>query len=166
MNTDNIVLIGFMGTGKSTIAKKLSDRLGWRYVDSDQYIEAVEGTSIAEIFELKGEAYFRQLESKAIREIMQQKQQVVSTGGGAVLALENIQHMVRNGTVVKLIADPQIIINRVSRDRNRPLLKDDVKETVYRLLEQRKHVYDFAHLQIDTSTLSIDDIVGGIIKQL
>lgn len=164
--TNNVVLIGFMGTGKSTIARKLADRLGWAIMDSDQWIEASEGMSISKIFKIKGEAYFRQLESEAIQQIMKQKKQVIATGGGIVMVEGNQKCMMDNGLVVTLKADAKTIINRVSRDRNRPLLKGNVRGKVHQLLSERKNAYDFAHIQIDTSFSSIDDIVEQIIKHM
>jgi shikimate kinase len=166
MKIHNVVLVGFMGTGKSTIGKYLADQLGWIHIDTDQRIETDEAVSIAEIFNLQGESYFREIESRVIREIMGQQGQVISTGGGAVLAEANRQQMLDNSLVVALTADEQTIINRVSRDRNRPLLQGDVRQKVSQLLEQREHAYDFAHMQIDTSNLSIEAVIQTIKEEI
>lgn len=166
MKVKNIVLVGFMGTGKSTIARKLADRLGWNIIDTDQLVEKAEALSISEIFKSNGENYFRKVESKVIHEVMQRKKQVIATGGGAVLSDENRDIMLNNGLVVALKSDVKTIIERVSRDRNRPLLKGDVRKNVYELVEKRKHAYDFAHLQIDTSSSSMDEVLEEIIAYM
>jgi len=162
---NNIVLIGFMGTGKSTVSRVLAERLGWQSIDTDAEIERQEGRKIAEMFAADGEAYFRNIETRVIAEVMSGKEQVVSTGGGAVLAEPNRQAMLAGGCVVALTADPDVIIERVRRDEKRPLLQGDVSERVHTLLANRRTAYDFADIKIDTSQLTVEAIVGIILEQ-
>ncbi|BFT73222.1 shikimate kinase [Paenibacillus sp. P36] len=165
MTTSNLVLVGFMGTGKSTVGKKLAERLGWQFQDSDAVLEDEQQTSIADLFRQYGEVHFRTLESKTLESLLAQRGQIVATGGGAVLAEENRACMLRNGFVVALKASPETIIHRVSADINRPLLQGNLEERVHTLLEQRKSAYDFAHVMIDTTELTTDQIVDLIIQQ-
>lgn len=157
------MLVGFMGTGKSTIARKLAEKIGWTLVDTDQWIEAAEGMSIAQMFKEKGERYFREAEVAAISDILQGSHQVIASGGGAVLSAKNREAMLEHALVIALKADERTIVQRVSRDQNRPLLKGNVRQNVAKLLEERKHAYDFAHVQIDTSRSTIDETVAQII---
>jgi shikimate kinase len=162
----NVILVGFMGTGKSTIGKLLAGRLGWSFADLDEYIEKEQKTAIRDLFRVHGEPHFRALESKALRKLLEKKKKVLASGGGAVLAEENRVCMLEHGLVIALTAAPDCIIGRVSRDQNRPLLEGDLQERVHTLLEQRKHAYEFAHLTIDTTDLSAVQIVDQIIKSL
>jgi shikimate kinase len=166
VGTRNVILVGFMGTGKSTVGKLLAGRLGWSFADMDEYIEKEQKTAIRDLFRVHGEPYFRALESKVLSKLVEKKKKVVATGGGAVLAEENRECMLQNGLVIALTADPDCIIRRVSRDQNRPLLEGNLQERVHTLLEQRKHVYEFAHLTIDTTDLSTVQIVDQIIKNI
>lgn len=159
----NIILVGFMGTGKSTVGVMLAEMLGFSFIDTDAQVVKKAGCSIPEIFAEHGEVYFRQIEHEVIAGVLQGKGQVISTGGGAVLREDNRQAMLGNGQVIALTADMDIIVERVRQDRNRPLLQGDVEERVSQLLEQRKHAYDFADLMIDTTELTVDTIVGIIL---
>lgn len=166
MKHDNIVLVGFMGTGKTTVSQALVAELqGWTAVDTDLFIERQEGMAIPEIFARRGETYFRQAESRVIAEVMQHTRQVVATGGGAVLAEANRKWMTRNGFVVALTAAAETIIERVRRDENRPLLHGDVAERVHKLLQQRKNAYDFADIKIDTTGLTVEQVVRLILRE-
>jgi shikimate kinase len=160
----NIILIGFMGTGKSSVGKALAERLNWQFVDTDQRIEKQQGMTISEMFRDLGEPAFRQVESETIDKVLQHSAQVIATGGGAVLAERNRQSMKKDGFVVALTAAAEIIIERVKRDESRPLVQGDVTERVHTLLETRKHAYDFADLVIDTSKVTIDDVTRQIIS--
>jgi shikimate kinase len=150
-----IVLVGFMGTGKSTVSRLLSERLGRRRIDLDDEIERSEGRLIADIFTEVGESGFRAVESRVLESIMRTPEAaVVSTGGGAVLAEANRMTMQTFGWVVALTAAAEQIIARVSSDASRPLLAGDVQGRVRTLLEQRKDAYDFADLTVDTTRLT------------
>lgn len=141
MTDKNIVLIGFMGTGKSSVGKILAKRLKRHWVDVDQRIEETAKRKISEIFEKDGEAYFRDLEKQAIRQITSGHNLVITTGGGAVLDPENRQALKKNGFLITLSATPETIFKRVSQSRHRPLLKGDLMTEIRRLLAQREPFY-------------------------
>jgi len=163
MKVRNVILVGFMGTGKSTVAAELAGRLGWSWVDLDAEIERHEGCTIAELFDRRGEAYFRRAETEALkRELAGRSGRVIATGGGAVLAEHNRRTMLENGLVVALTATPETIVRRVKGDPSRPLLRGDVEQRVRELLEKRKHAYDFAHVRIDTTDRTVSDIAAQI----
>lgn len=162
----NVILVGFMGTGKTTVGRALAARLGWRFIDTDSFIEEQEGMSVAEIFAQKGEAYFRQTETRALMQILKRSGQVVATGGGAVLAEENRAMMLQGGLVAALQASPATIIGRVREDKSRPLLAGDVEERVHRLLEARRTAYDFAPVQLATDGISVDQLVERLAERL
>ncbi|SEB43623.1 shikimate kinase [Paenibacillus sp. GP183] len=164
MRRRNVILVGFMGTGKSTVGKLLAKRLGWTFIDMDERIEKEQRMPIRELFRIHGESYFRDLETKALSAQLDADQQIVATGGGAVLAEENRSCMLDNGWVIALTANPDTIISRVSRDQNRPLLQGNLQERVNTLLEERKHAYEFAHVTIDTTHLNTDQIVDLILQ--
>jgi shikimate kinase len=161
----NIILVGFMGTGKTTIGRSLAGKMGWTFVDTDARIEDEQGAAVSRLFELQGEAQFRRIETETLTKVLMDKQQVIATGGGAVLAQGNCRAMLDNGFVVALTADYTTIISRVSKDEARPLLKGDVNQRVSLLLEQRKSAYDFADLMMDTSKTSIELIVETILNK-
>lgn len=162
MNKQNIVLVGFMGTGKTTIGEALAARFGWRAVDSDQWIEKQAGITVKEIFDTLGEARFRQLETEALTQILQREQQIVMTGGGAPIKKENQEAMLQGGEVICLNATVSEIIERLRQDESRPLLQGNLEERVQTLMEQRKDVYRFAPIQIDTTNKSVETIVTEI----
>ncbi|WP_274361592.1 shikimate kinase [Paenibacillus thermotolerans] len=159
----NIALIGFMGTGKTTVGQALAERLRWTFVDTDETIKGKENRSIADIFAQDGEPYFREAETSAIREIMMGKRQIISTGGGAVLREENRRLLNAGAYIVALKAPAETIIARLRKDTERPLLAGDREANVRRLLEDRKNAYDFADLAIDTSEANIRQTVDKII---
>ncbi|WP_169083197.1 shikimate kinase [Paenibacillus sp. PL91] len=161
-----LVLIGFMGTGKSTVSKLLAEKLGWKRVDGDEEIERLENRLISDIFAADGEAGFRVIETNVLETILaSEESSVIATGGGAVLSEINRELMLSKGFVVALKASPEQIIARVKTDTARPLLQGDAEERVNLLLEQRKHAYDFAHLTIDTTNMSAEEVVAAILTQ-
>jgi shikimate kinase len=156
-----------MGTGKSSVASVLAERLGWSKIDLDACIEVAEGRTIPEVFADKGEPYFRKVETAMLRRELEGRTcQIVATGGGAVLAEENREIMLGNGLVVALTADAETIIGRVKDDPNRPLLRGNAEKSVPELLEKRRHAYDFAHVRIDTSDKTVEQIADAIIGRL
>jgi len=159
----NIILIGFMGTGKSTVGKAVATELDWGFIDTDEQVEALAGKSISELFAQDGEQHFRKLESQVLSDIAKREHLVVSTGGGAVLRQENRQAMLASGLVVALTADAETIIERVRLDTNRPLLAGDLPSKVQRLMKEREGAYDFATVKIDTSGLGVEEIVEIIL---
>ncbi|MFC0213170.1 shikimate kinase [Paenibacillus chartarius] len=166
MIRSNVVLVGFMGTGKSTVGTLAAARLGWSFVDSDAWIVQKSGMSIPELFAERGEAEFRRLETEAIRELLSGKGCVLATGGGAVLSAENRELMKEGGLVVALTASKEAIIERVQGDTNRPLLQGGVEERVTALLEARKGAYDFAEVKIDTERLSPEEVAERIVAAI
>lgn len=163
---NKLVLIGFMGTGKSTVSKLLSETLGWKRVDGDEEIEKNENKLISDIFAADGEAGFRLIETRVLARILDEDEPaVVATGGGAVLSAFNRELMLGKGFVVALKANPEQIIARVMADHARPLLQGDAEGKVHVLLEQRKHAYDFAHLTIDTTSMTAEEVVAAIMEQ-
>ena len=162
----NIILIGFMGTGKSTIGRNLSQTFGYPLIDTDDMIVEQQGRPIPEIFESDGEETFRDLETKVLQSLHQHSGHIISTGGGIIGRPENCALLRQLGYVVWLIAQPQAILERTARNSNRPLLNnDDPEATIRNLLEERTPLYrDTAHLGIETDNLSFDEVSTGIIE--
>ncbi|WP_340023045.1 shikimate kinase [Paenibacillus sp. FSL K6-1096] len=158
MNERNIILVGMMATGKSTVGAILAEELGYELIDLDAWIVEREGRSIAEIFADGGEQMFRKLESAALKEMLQGERRVISTGGGAVLAPGNAEMMLEHGYVVALTASEEVIIERVSGDENRPLLAGNAAERVRSIMEQRREAYRFAHCTVDTTGLNVAEV--------
>lgn len=155
-----------MGTGKSTVSRLLAEQLGCSRYDSDEVIEQTEG-KISKLFETYGEAGFRDIESKVLDSLLEAKgRSIIATGGGAVLREHNREAMLKHGFVVALTADAEHIIDRVKSDTARPLLQGDVAANVHRIMEQRKHAYDFAHLQLDTTSLTPQEAAEVILQAL
>ena len=161
----NIILFGFMGTGKTAIGKLLAEKLNMKYVDMDDIIEEKEKISITEIFATQGEPYFRKVESEVAKEIAEKQGLVVATGGGVVLNPENIKMLEKTGVGICLSASAETIYNRVKHETHRPLLqvKDPLKKIVD-LLKYRAPYYARVSHQIDTTAMSIPKIVERIIK--
>jgi shikimate kinase len=160
----NLILIGFMGTGKTTIGKRVAKSLGFRFVDTDTLIVRKAGKSIPEIFEKSGEEEFRKLETEVLRECAANSDQVISTGGGIVTRPENLEILESAGYVVWLEASPESIYERVRRNRNRPLLQvDDPRETIRDMLEQRIDLYRKARdLSVKTDGLTLEETSFGV----
>ena len=163
----NIVITGFMGTGKSVVAKELARKLKMEFIDMDQIIEEVQGMSIADIFTRYGEKYFRAQENKLVKELSQKENIVIATGGGTLLSSDNARILSQRGQIICLYADSQTIYNRVVRKNNRPLLKgENVSSEINRLLEERKKIYDNIKWKIDTTNLNIQEVTDKIIALL
>lgn len=161
----NIILIGFMGTGKTSSGKEVAEQLGMTFIDMDHVIEERQKRKISDIFETDGEAYFRKLEFDLAKELSAKDNQVIATGGGIVLNQENIKNFESSGTVISLSADPKIILERVAKETHRPLLEGDEKMTkILGILESRKELYGAISNQIDTSKLNIAEVSAKIIE--
>ncbi len=163
----NIIITGFMGTGKSVVAKQLAQKLKMEFIDMDKIIEENQGMSIADIFIRYGEDYFRQQENKLVKELSQRENIVIATGGGTLLSSENAEMLSQKGEIICLYADPAVIFNRVKRKNDRPLLRgENVLGNINKLLKERKKIYDNIKLKIDTSDLNIKEVVDRIIELL
>lgn len=161
----NIVLVGFMGTGKTTIAIELSHRLGMKYVSTDNLIEKRENRTINEIFTKSGEEYFRDIESAVIRDAACMDNLVIDTGGGAVLRDENVAYMKSSGILICLTADEDTIMERTKKYKHRPLLNvEDPKRKIRDLIAKRAPYYAKADYQIDTGALTVRQVVERIAK--
>ncbi len=164
----NIYLIGLMGSGKTTIGRALAKKLNLRFVDSDHEIEARTGATIPWIFEIEGEASFRQREAEVIRELTQSEGIVLATGGGAILNAESRERLKSTGTVIWLRASIGSILARTSHDRNRPLLQTaDPRQKLEQLSAQREPLYrEVAHMTVDTGRPHLNSLVQSIMQQL
>ncbi|WP_342439754.1 shikimate kinase [Paenibacillus sp. FSL L8-0436] len=159
----NIILVGMMATGKSTVGAMLAEELGFELVDLDHVIIESEGRSIADIFADGGEAYFRKVETAVLQRMLEGEGRIISTGGGAALAPGNAEMMLEKGLVVALTATEEVILSRVSGDQNRPLLAGNAQERVRTIMEQRREAYRFAHCTVDTSELSAAEVSQHIL---
>ncbi len=165
----NIVLIGFRGTGKSTVGKLLAKRLERDFIDSDKHIESSTGKTIKSIFQDDGEEGFRKIEADTIAELSKADNKVISAGGGAVLKEDNVRNLKDNGFLVLLEATPEIIHNRIAQDKKttqqRPSLTDKKPlDEIKHLIAQREHAYkNAADYTISTSYVSCEYIVNEII---
>jgi shikimate kinase len=163
----NIVLIGFMGTGKSTVGQLLAQQLGLEFIDADVRIESEQGRTIAQIFKLEGEACFRHLEAQLAVKLAANDRQVISTGGGFVLYPPNINVFKPSGVIVALTATPEVIYERVKNERHRPLLAvPDPLARINALLLERSPYYQNADLVLDTSFKKPVELVAEIRKEL
>lgn len=163
----NIVLVGFMGTGKTSVGKVLGQRLKRPVMDIDRMIEEREGRKIAEIFEKEGEVHFRALEKEAVREAAASQGAVLTTGGGAVVDPENLARLKETGILVCLAASAETIYSRVKNSKHRPLLKEgDVLGEIKRLLEARAPFYAQADYTLQTDGQSPVYVAKVILKKL
>lgn len=165
--TQNIILTGFMGTGKSSVGRHLAAHLHYAFRDLDSLIVQREGSSINTIFAELGEGYFRQVESSVLRDVLRQSAQVVSTGGGAVILAENRDLMKKSGIVINLVASPETILLRLHSDEERPLLRDAKSlPQLEKLLKQRESFYAEADIRIDTEGKNVEDVARDILTFL
>ncbi len=163
----NIVLTGFMGTGKTEVGRELSRILGWKVIDVDEEIVRAKKMSINEIFGKFGEPVFRDIETEMIEEVSRNRNVIISTGGGAVLRQENVEILRRNGVVICLWAEPETILRRTSNNSERPLLQvDDPLARIRELLEYRRPFYEKADIMIDTEGKSPFNIAEEILERM
>ena len=167
-DTPNLILVGPMGAGKSTVGRRLAHALGLPFFDSDREIEARTGANIALIFELEGEAGFRARERNMIEELTVHPQFVLATGGGAILDPYNRRRMAAHGRVIYLRATVDQQLARTARDHSRPLLQtDDPRARLESLLAARDPLYrEIADLVIETDKRSVQSVVQEILRRL
>ena len=160
---DNLIITGFMGTGKTVVGQEIARRLGREFVDMDALVEAREGRTIANIFARQGEAHFRQLEAALCRELAARTGLVIATGGGALICDANREVLSASGPVVCLIASPDEILRRLEATKDRPLLDaPDRGVRIAALLAERADAYRRIPLQVDTTGLTLAQVVGQV----
>ena len=163
----NIVLVGFMGTGKSAVGRVIAQKLEFHFIDTDDVIEQTSKAKISDIFAEHGEDYFRDLESQAVKSVALMKNQVVATGGGVVLRSSNIDLLRTGGPIFCLNATPKAIWDRVRSSRSRPLLRGpEPLKKIETLLDKRAPYYALADHQIETTGVSVDRVADEIISYM
>ena len=162
---DNIILVGPMGAGKTTIGRQLAKKLSKEFYDSDHEIEKHTGADVSLIFELEGEEGFRKRESQLLKELVSNKNIVLSTGGGAVLDPENRKLLSDNGIIIYLKSTAEKLYRRIADDKRRPLIQtDDRLNKIKKILEEREPLYQsLANEIIETKELSIKQITQKIL---
>ncbi len=162
-----IFLIGMPGSGKSTIGKTLATKLAFAFVDLDVEIERKEGATIEAIFDLKGEAYFRQVEAQVLSEVAAQEgNYIIATGGGTPCHYNGLTFMQKVGITVFINVSIATLINRLKADTTRPLLKEGVEERIEKFYKERLTVYSKAQLIIDADSLTKEKLIERIIGEL
>jgi shikimate kinase len=162
-----IVLVGLMGAGKTSIGRRLAEKLGLSFVDADHEIEAAAGKSIADIFAEHGEAYFRDGERKVIARLMEQGEQVLATGGGAFMNTETRARIKAGGLSVWLKADLPLLMKRVMKRSDRPLLRTADPEAVMRkLIDERYPVYAEADVTVQSRDVQHQQMVNEVIRAI
>ena len=163
----SVVLIGLMGAGKTAVGRRLANRLDLPFIDADSEIEVAAGASISEIFAEHGEAYFRQGERKVIARLLENGPQVLATGGGAYMNPDTRANIKAHGLSVWLKADIKVLMKRVGRRDNRPLLAaGDPEKVMKRLMEERYPIYAEADVTVESRDVPHDVIVGAVIDAL
>jgi shikimate kinase len=166
LTPDRIVLVGFMGVGKSTIGRHLAEKLGWAFLDLDAWIQEQQGQPIAQIFAANGEAHFREQERIAAEHAQTLSRHVVAAGGGAFAQAETRAALQKGATTVWLRCDLDAVLGRIAADKatGRPLAAD--RERMRTLLAGREPHYRLADLIVDTTDTAPDDVAVRIVKEL
>src|SRR5258706_701747 len=163
----NIVLTGFMGTGKSVVGRHLATELHVPFVDVDQAITKKAGKPIKEIFAAEGESAFRKFENDVITELAAQDKTVIATGGGALLNDKNREALQKNGILICLTARIGTLLERLKDDLTRPLLSgENLEQKVERLMTERQSVYNLCPIQVDTEGKTIAEVADEIIQKV
>ncbi len=164
----NISLIGMMGSGKSTIGKLLADKIkGYMFIDTDEEIVKTEKKTINEIFDQIGERGFREIESKILKKILTNDNQIIATGGGLITKKENLELLKKRSYIIYLSANNNILYERLKNNQDRPLLNTtDIKQKIDKLLNQRIPLYNQANKEISTNKKDPELIVNEIINEL
>jgi shikimate kinase len=160
----NLVLVGFMGSGKTSAGRLVAPRLGLRFVDMDEVIEQRQGRTIAQIFADQGEPFFRQLERDLVRELAAQQGLCIATGGGVVLDPDNCRDLAQTGIVICCWVDADTAYQRTRTSRHRPLLETDADRRAHlaALLARRAPLYRAIPLQVDTTHLSVEQLADAL----
>jgi len=165
MAGDNVILVGFMGAGKSVCGRMLARRLGRCFVETDDVIVARDGRSIPEIFRAEGEEAFRRLEGEAVEALALKSGDVIATGGGLPCREGRMEALRALGTVVWLRGDLRDLLERASRTGGRPMLQRSPEE-IEALYRVREPYYARAHVTVDTAGLGVDQVVGRVVAAL
>ncbi len=163
MNEPNIILTGFMATGKSSVGRAVARLLGRPFIDMDAVLVERLGAPIADVFAQRGEAHFRQAESALCRELSAPSGAVVATGGGTIVNVENRLALSRGGLLICLTCSPQEALQRIADPTSRPMLHGDPAQRLLALFEERAPVYDAVPRQIDTTGLSVDQVAARVV---
>ncbi len=163
---DNVILVGFMGAGKSSVGRLLARRLGRCFVETDEMITAAEGRSIPEIFAEKGEAHFRALEDEVVRLLALKRGDVIATGGGLPCAEGRLEALRSIGTVVWLGGDFTTLYERARRGGDRPMLHGKTRDEAEALYEARQRFYSQADLIVETAGLNTDQVAAHVTAAL
>lgn len=161
----NIVLTGFMGTGKTSTGRVLARKLGTRFIDTDKLIEKEAGILIREIFEKLGEPHFRRLEREIVKKVSEENGVVIAVGGGAIVNPANLADLKGHGIVVSLTASPEVILSRVEKNLDRPLLKvEDKLGKIKELIASRAPFYEKSDMTVDTDGKNPEQVADEILK--
>jgi len=163
-----VLLVGFMGSGKSSVGRRLAERMGWRFVDFDDAIQRAAGMSIAEIFEREGEPRFRSLEERVARDLLADSRVVLGSGGGWAAAPGRLESVPEGTATFWLKVSPAEAVRRATRHPGkRPLLdRPDALEAASRMLAEREPLYAAARWTVDTERSSVEDVTAGILEIL
>ncbi|MCG2713064.1 MAG: AAA family ATPase [Candidatus Omnitrophica bacterium] len=155
----NIVLVGFMGTGKTTVARKLVSLMNMQYISTDILIEERLSMSINDIFKNNTEEFFRKIETEAVKEVAVLDGVIIDAGGGVMIDEENVKNLKKNALIICLTALPGVILERMKDKKDRPLLnKGDKLKTIESLLQERSSYYERSNKFIDTSSLDASSV--------
>ena len=168
MNYRNISLIGFMGSGKTTVGRILADKLGFLFIDLDSVIELEDGRKINDIFKIYGEDYFRELETKVIKKIYKNKNCVFACGGGAIKRKENVKIIRENSAVIYLNISSRIALKRLGDVKDRPLIEvEDREEVIKDMISKRNNLYrKYAHMIINNDDIGPGKASNEILRRL
>ncbi len=167
MTPSLVVLVGFMGTGKTTVGRRLAERLGLAFADMDAVIAERAGKPIAQLFAEEGEPAFRRREHALVRELAIRRGLVVAAGGGVVLNQDNLRDFSAAGCLVCLRAEPEELLRRLAADTDRPLLAHPDREDRLRaLLRARQPLYDAIPIQVETTGRTVNEVVDAIVQRL
>jgi shikimate kinase len=163
----NVVLCGFMATGKTSVGRKLASLLGYEFLDMDTIIEKEAGMSIPLIFSSQGEPAFRAMECRVAEQMAQKNGCVIATGGGTVVNRQNMDHLKSSGIVIALTANPETILLRTGSGEDRPMLgESDHMQKILSLMQKRSSAYAMADISVDTSSHSIEEVAEIIMVRL